>query len=821
MPHKQNNPGCPCCVCFIASASFASGVDWTLSGKSSIASNQLTITGAGDSAIFTTPHPQYPYPPRIIARVKGTADSEVRVLLSQSVSDSLIVELRPGDGCGFLYLYQESTGLLAGAYYIPGAAVDQWHWIYACYDPRNGSFTANVRTYDGRFTEVSTTVPSHTYGEYTGFETGPTHSGTMYANKLEFWRLWYYGDGDQDDWDAYYFSDPITECETCQSDNCAYIDADFDDADSICEWTGATSDWTIAGSALGTDGSGADNSIILHRAAYTRDYRTDPLRGNYLQIGTGTQNDYTFDVDHYHRVTLTITFTASYGSTFYGIICATDADNYTAVEVTVGDAASEYCGTVKLISVVSGVATDISDEHVVPYLLSGITHILQINYYDGYVVAQIGDRTFGYGIQMRAEATYGVYVGLGATGDNVTVTEFEAGCRQIIESCQLDSDTFDYDATQWRTCKWSKLSGTWPTRDANDQLVVDADVSLLFNNPAPVPYREAHRAVLTGAIAPGAQDNTTVSLIFGSDSSGTDYYQAELLFAAVGNTLTLYRVNSGTPTQLSQVATAIPYPFHLTACCAGAKVYAAVTSGGSTEADGYSYGGYCGITADVQVGHVSGDLLLVTFATYRIHAGLNNWDEFWLITCQGCGPLPACSMCSTGSISAQYQLTTVGFSPEHCTEICSEINQTVIADSSGPFPGPTCTAAYGHLPDPAIYCESAAYGVVASRSSSITYGLTFGTVPSGLLIRGSVAVNLSPSSSIVYNFERIVDQPYDCESMYLVELPLVSMQNNGVNAPLAGVYPDWPCWPGYDEWLAFFLGNDPGTDACKMYVSSL
>jgi len=835
MPIKKNNPGCPCCECLIYQTAFASAAvladDWTTSGTVSIVSGELQITTAGATAILDTVHPQYPYPPRLSVQVKGGSSAELRLFLSYSAggTDGIVIELRPAaDGCGELDIYQISSSsetLLSGTHGVPGLVNNEWHHVAACYDPRDGAISVVVHTADDRYTTITATISGHTYGEYAGLGTGATHSGTGYFDSFLFERLWYYGDAEQDDWGVYgagyYYDQTIIECSPCNAwGTCEWISADFSHADNICEWSGATSDWTITSNWITADGTGTGISLILHKTAYPWDDRTTALSGNYLGIIDETQNAYTFEMDHYHRIAVTITFIATAGSVLYGVICAVDRDNYIAAKVIVGDAASDYCGTIQLISVASGVSTDISDVHVVRGLVSGTTWVLQLSYYDGLVAAQIGDHGYGsrLGIQLQAEATYGPYVGLGADDYTVYVTEFDAGCRQLIETCQLDSGDFDWDATTWQTCVWDLLSGSWPTRDASDQLVVDADTAMQFQNPVPIPYRDAHKVQLTAAIKTSAQDDTAVGIIFGSDLGGDNYYLAEVNYAAAGSTLTIYQVNSGSRTQLTTSSSGLPYPFTMTACAAGGRLYAAVTSGAILEADGDSYGGYTGFTGSVPAGASSGDLVVTQFTTHRIGAGLNAWSTHWVYLCTGCRgtTLAACLYCADTTISDQYQLTASGFEGGQCSNDTGEwcdIDRTVIADAYQ-----ACAAAHTYEPDPQPTCTVSVSGFSFSRSlTSITYTVYFTAAGGGQVrIHGLVTLSASPYSIVQYQFAKDVDAPLDCQALSAVELDLVGMNIYNTDSPL-------PCWPGYDEYLDLLYGTSNGRDTSgvKMYVTSL
>lgn len=803
---------CCCNDCLIYRTLFSDATsltDWTISGASGVVDGALELTGTDNVATYNTAHPQYPYPPYVQTRVKGGTDSAIRVLVSWSGSDGLIVELRPGDGCGELELIQVASGvetILDGSTYgVPGAVVDEWHSITACYDPRTGVFHVTIVNEDSRGTTYHTTVTSHTDGEYAGLGTGPTHVGTAYFENFRWYRLWYYGDLVQDDYNAYTV---VTECFECGPGNrCDWIDASFESDDDLCEWTGATADWSTGvgaagGRILGTDGSGADNSVILHRTAYPWDDRTGDISGNVLGVTAQTEDAWTFDFDHYHRVLLTIDFMAPLaGATLYGIICATDDENFTAAKVIVGNSATEYCGTIQLFSVASGVYTAIGPQHTVVGLVSGEQWTLQLNYFDGYVMAQIGDHgTYLRGIQIREESGYGPYVGLAATGGYVYVSEFKAGCRAIVESCGLASDQFAFDTTAWRTCYWNKLSGYWPTRDSFGDIVIDDDVNMVMLNPVPATYYASHNVRITGVLRSTAPVDTAFAITFGGDGTGDNYFKAELKLQtpATSSTLTLYKIEGGVSTQLDQDTLTIPSQIILTACFVNGTIYVVVYGSVGVEATGTPFGGYAGIVGEVQSGHTTRDLYVSTFSTSRIHAGLNSWDEFFNTTCSPCGPPPSpCAACESGLASGSYQLTVVGIGAGSCSSAFCDIDRTVVAAMTG------CYGTYAYYPDPQPTCT---LGVFSITLEKVAYGVNFLSYSGDLYIQAQIvmyATNPLIGSFAIFQFGKIIDSadlPYDCENMTAVELDFVGF-SGGIG---------YPCFPA----------SSPAPSV-KVYVSSI
>jgi hypothetical protein len=145
-----------------------------------------------------TPHPDDTngYPSDVRLRIRGAADSKVRLILSASGTvaggDALIVELEPGTDCGTLRLYQRTDGVedLLGTLSVYGAVVDEWHDMRCCYDPETEVFTGSILPHDQTsWRQVSADVEAHTDGAYAGFASGTADQSDF--DSFAYRKLWY------------------------------------------------------------------------------------------------------------------------------------------------------------------------------------------------------------------------------------------------------------------------------------------------------------------------------------------------------------------------------------------------------------------------------------------------------------------------------------------------------------------------------------------------------------------------------------------------------------------------------------------------------
>lgn len=201
---KKRQPGNPCCddPCVIVRDSLAGpdlsttfdlmAGDWD---DSAIVDGYVRWTGIAE-IWHKTPHPDSPYPPDVRVKVRGAADSVLRIILSASgdvaTGDALIVELAPGTDCGTLKLYQRLDGvedLLANTS-VYGAAVDEWHDLRACYDPDTAILTGSILAHDqDAWRQLSVEVENHDDGEYAGVATGTADQSDF--DTFVFRKLWY------------------------------------------------------------------------------------------------------------------------------------------------------------------------------------------------------------------------------------------------------------------------------------------------------------------------------------------------------------------------------------------------------------------------------------------------------------------------------------------------------------------------------------------------------------------------------------------------------------------------------------------------------
>jgi hypothetical protein len=145
-----------------------------------------------------TPHPDDTngYPSDVRLRIRGAADSKVRLILSASGTvaggDALIVELEPGTDCGTLRLYQRTDGVedLLGTLSVYGAVVDEWHDMRGCYDPETEVFTGSILPHHGTYwSQLSADVEAHADGAYAGFASGTADASDF--DTFVYSKLWY------------------------------------------------------------------------------------------------------------------------------------------------------------------------------------------------------------------------------------------------------------------------------------------------------------------------------------------------------------------------------------------------------------------------------------------------------------------------------------------------------------------------------------------------------------------------------------------------------------------------------------------------------
>jgi hypothetical protein len=205
---KKRQAGQPCCdgcPCLIAKDSLQGKVlsdTWTLESGSwndvAVVDTYAQATGAVE-LWHVTPHPDSPYPSDVRLRVRGAADSVLRIILSanggygyEATQDALIVELKPGTDCGTLSLYQRTDGVedLLATLTVYGAAVDEWHDLRGCYDPETEVFSGSILPHDETsWSQVSIDVDGHTDGAYAGFASGTADQSDF--DTFVYRKLWY------------------------------------------------------------------------------------------------------------------------------------------------------------------------------------------------------------------------------------------------------------------------------------------------------------------------------------------------------------------------------------------------------------------------------------------------------------------------------------------------------------------------------------------------------------------------------------------------------------------------------------------------------
>lgn len=286
--------------------------------------------------------------------------------------------------------------------------------------------------------------------------------------------------------------------------------------DKLCDWAafdptlgvadqfaGDTGDWTINTGAQ-TIATAAADSALLHKTTYP--YNADATRDAGVR---GTVDPY-----HQHSVVCRFTATAA-GTVAYLIVCAADADNYVALEITWGD----VVGTFRLVTVTGGVLTAVSNTHTIAGLGAGNTVWAAVDFDAGELRACVSsgkdawgntgcDEILSDGLWVRHTRSNtdsvhyaGESVGF-AVADNtgtVTVYGFEAGCHGVKELCTHESEGFLPNLETWSTDGWT-IAGTTPTRiDWNGAYGLQATAAavLVHKNPIPAVYSEG---VMIGAV---------------------------------------------------------------------------------------------------------------------------------------------------------------------------------------------------------------------------------------------------------------------------------------------------------------------------------
>lgn len=177
---RKRAPGCPCCgVCTI---------------------DRLTPeTEITEDTIRPKEHPQSPYSTWLQAEVKATSTSPVKLFLAWDSLDGLYVEFTPQDGAtnGTLKLFRKDGTQLGTTKQLICADQDIWHRITICYDPLTDEFSACFDARDSRGFIVrgqciSEDVPADfVAGKQAGY------GGEGYVRNYKYDRLWYRGDGTQ------------------------------------------------------------------------------------------------------------------------------------------------------------------------------------------------------------------------------------------------------------------------------------------------------------------------------------------------------------------------------------------------------------------------------------------------------------------------------------------------------------------------------------------------------------------------------------------------------------------------------------------------
>jgi len=666
-PWKKGLPGASCCAnpCCIVATDWNAQTDFTQHFTQQTGSAANTTWTAGTVAISGGPaaisadtvHPQSPYPARVQAMVSGPSAAKIRLFLSwdPTADDAVIVELIPGTACGTLNIIHRVSGTETTQCTTPAprAVANAWHKLAGCYDPDTGLARAWVVPDDtNEATEAGCEITSHTDGSTAGFGTAST-TGTVSFDDFEFFRLWYYGDGTEEENE--YYGGERHECEPCESYRCAWAVGHFDDEDNLaCEWWEDTADWSIDETAE-TISTTVSTSTILHKSPYRQHYRSritiaGGIDGEAIQINE----------PGYRHTLLTAVAAENAGRVLRMIVAAADEDNYLALEFTVSSTVAGYCGSARLINRDSGSDTAVSPVHILRGLVAGDT-IYTATEYDhetGTFRAFISTRYpfsritpsaepsgLDWGRELAAwpSATldwHGDYVGIGTAGGTgeATVSRFQAGCTGVPQDCTLEDDQLTYDVSSWRSDNWEKESGTWPTRgnDADGFYVSGSNAcTLRLQNPVTGDTEQNHTAYFQAkAVTLTAGDEWA---FWCGGSTGADAHRVRFTANSIDPpniTARLERMIGGSPTLLDSVTydaesdIYAPWAAHL---CRADDLVAA--SFGSRVLQATSQpdapGGYAGFTLNP-----SGTLGMRRITTYR--HGLINPDSPFVQVCAGC-----------------------------------------------------------------------------------------------------------------------------------------------------------------------------------------
>jgi hypothetical protein len=302
--------------------------------------------------------------------------------------------------------------------------------------------------------------------------------------------------------------------------------------DKLCDWaafdstlgvadqfTGDTGDWTI-NTGDKTINTSAAAAGLLHVTTYP--YNADSTRN------AGARG--TVDPFNQHSVVCRFKATAA-GTVAYLIVCAADADNYVALEITWGT----VVGTFRLVTVAGGVVTGAGTTHTIAGLGAGNTVWAAVDFDAGEVRACVSsgkdawansgcDEILSPGLWVRhtrADSDSVAYAGesvgfaVASNTGTVTVYGFEAGCHGVKELCTVESEGFLPDVVTWSADGWT-ITGTTPTRidwGTAKALQATAAAVMVHKNPLPAPYGD-------GALVTGTFGVSSLRLSHGAFSYG-------------------------------------------------------------------------------------------------------------------------------------------------------------------------------------------------------------------------------------------------------------------------------------------------------------
>lgn len=123
-------------------------------------------------------------------------------------------------------------------------------------------------------------------------------------------------------------------------------------------------------------------------------------------------------------------------------------------------------------------------------------------------------------------------------------TKNQVGCP-CCAGCTIAEDTFDRADSD--TTGWDEISGTWEILSA--KLVNTGAGVALFGTQFPLAVTQQ----LASASFSAADDGDTVRVIIAADATAASYLAAEVLVSSTCAALKLFKVVSGTPTQLAQL----------------------------------------------------------------------------------------------------------------------------------------------------------------------------------------------------------------------------------------------------------------------------